>query len=145
MLAVLPAPKNVADLLLSKEASRYFLQRYFLLTSGLLIIGSILMYFFASASFMTACYFGMAMPIVTSFISFLVTEWAFEQPSPMFVMVAIMSVIIRMFNLLIAFCVGDIILKMNLPGIIIGLLVTYFSYLIIEIAYIHNKGTLLGQ
>ena len=145
MLAVLPAPKNVADLLLSKKESRYFLQRYFLLTSGLLIIGSILMYFFASASFMTACYFGMAMPIVTSFISFLVTEWAFEQPSPMFVMVAIMSVIIRMFNLLIAFCVGDIILKMNLPGIIIGLLVTYFSYLIIEIAYIHNKGTLLGQ
>ncbi len=145
MLVVLPAHKNAADLLLSQEASRYFLQRYFLLTSGLLIIGSILMYFFASTSFMVACYFGMSMPIITSFISFLVTEWAFDQPSPMFVMVAPMSMVIRMFNLLIAFCVGHIILKMNLPGMIVGLLVTYFSYLIIEIAYIHNKGKLLGQ
>jgi hypothetical protein len=145
VLAVLPTSKNVADLLLGQEASRYFLQRYFLLTGVFLVIGSILMYFFASSSFMTACYFGMAMPVITSFISFLVTEWAFEQPSPMFVMVAIMSMIIRMFNLLIAFCVAHVILKMNLPGVLIGLLVTYFSYLIIEIAYIHNKGKLLGQ
>lgn len=50
-----------------------------------------------------------------------------------------------MFNLLLAFCVGFIILKMNPAGIIIGLLVTYFSYLTIEIAYMHNKGKILGQ
>ncbi len=94
---------------------------------------------------MKGCYFGMALPIITSFISFLVTEWAFEQPTMMFMMVAIMSMILRMFNLLLAFCVGFIILKMNPAGVIIGLLVTYFSYLTIEIAYMHNKGKILGQ
>jgi hypothetical protein len=41
--------------------------------------------------------------------------------------------------------VGYLILKMNPAGVIIGLLVTYFAYLTIEIAYIHNKGRLLGQ
>jgi hypothetical protein len=143
--AALPAPRNVADLLLSQEASRYFIQRYFLMTGGLLFVGSVLMYFLASPAFMKACYFGMALPVVTSFLSFLVTEWAYEQPTMMFMMVALMSLVLRMFNLLLAFCVGFIILKMNPAGVIIGLLVTYFSYLTIEIAYIHNKGKLLGQ
>jgi hypothetical protein len=141
----IPSPRNAADLLLSQEASRYFIQRYFLMTGGLLFVGSILMYFFASPAFMKACYFGMSLPIITSFVSFLVTEWAFEQPTMMFMMVAIMSMILRMFNLLLAFCVGFIILKMNPAGVIIGLLVTYFSYLTIEIAYMHNKGKILGQ
>ena len=140
-----PAPKNVADLLLSQEASRYFLRSYFLLTGGLLFASSLLMYFFANASFMKAFYFGMSLPIITSFVSFLVTEWAFEQPSTMFMMIAVMSMVVRMFNLLIAFCVGYLILKMNPAGVIIGLLVTYFSYLVIEISYVHNKGKLLGQ
>ena len=115
------------------------------MTGGLLFFGSVLMYFFASAGFMKACYFGMALPVITSFVSFLVTEWAFEQPNMMFMMVSILSLVVRMFNLLIAFCVGYIILKMNAAGVIIGLLITYFSYLVIEIAYIHNKGKLLGQ
>lgn len=103
------------------------------------------MYFFANAAFMKACYFGMSLPIITSFVSFLVTEWAFEQPDMMFMMVAIMSIIIRMFNLLLAFCVGYLILKMNPAGVLIGLLVTYFTYLVIEIAYVHNKGKVIGQ
>ncbi len=137
--------RNVADLLLSKEASLYFLKRYFLLTGALLFVSSVLMYFFASLSFMQAAYFGMSLPILTSFASFLVTEWAFEQPNMMFMMVALMSLVLRMFNLLLAFCVGYLILKMNPAGVIIGLLVTYFAYLTIEIAYIHNKGRLLGQ
>ncbi|MFI5202215.1 MAG: hypothetical protein ACHQNE_07495 [Candidatus Kapaibacterium sp.] len=140
-----PGARKVADLLLSKEASRYFLQRYFLLTGALLFVSSVLMYFFASAAFMRAAYFGMSLPILTSFASFLVTEWAFEQPNMMFMMVALMSLVLRMFNLLLAFCVGYLILKMNPAGVIIGLLVTYFAYLTIEIAYIHNKGRLLGQ
>lgn len=144
-VAVLAAPRSAADLLLSQEASRYFLQRYFLMTGALLFVASTLMYFFASPAFMKACYFGMALPIVTSFVSFLVTEWAFEQPTMMFMMVAIMSMILRMFNLLLAFCVGFIILKMSPAGVIIGLLATYFSYLTIEIAYMHNKGKILGQ
>jgi len=143
--AVSPAARNVADLLLSKEASRYFIQRYFLLTGALLFVGSVLMYFFASPAFIRAAYFGMSLPILTSFASFLVTEWAFEQPNMMFMMVALMSLVLRMFNLLLAFCVGYLILKMNPAGVIIGLLVTYFAYLTIEIAYIHNKGRLLGQ
>jgi hypothetical protein len=141
----IPSPRNAANLLLSQEASRYFIQRYFLMTGGLLFISSVAMYFFASPAFMKACYFGMSLPIVTSFVSFLVSEWAFEQPTMMFMMVAIMSMILRMFNLLLAFCVGFIILKMNAAGVIIGLLVTYFSYLTIEIAYMHNKGKFLGQ
>jgi hypothetical protein len=141
----LPSPKNAADLLLSQEASRYFIQRYFLMTGAILFVSSALMYFFATPAFMKACYFGMALPIITSFVSFLVTEWAFEQPTMMFMMVAMMSMVLRMFNLLLAFCVGFIILKMNPAGLIIGLLATYFSYLTIEIAYMHNKGKILGQ
>ena len=140
-----PAPQKVSDLLLSQEASRFFVQRYIMLTIGLLVSGTVLMYFFATPAFTKACYFGMALPIATSFISFLITEWAFEQPSAMFMMVSIMSIIIRMFNLLIAFCVGYLILKMSPAGVIIGLLTTYFSYLVIEIAYVHNKGILLGE
>ena len=140
-----PPPRSVADQLLSQEASRYFVQRYFLLTGALLFVSSVLMYFFANAAFMKACYFGMSLPIITSFVSFLVTEWAFEQPDMMFMMVAIMSIIIRMFNLLLAFCVGYLILKMNPAGVLIGLLVTYFTYLVIEIAYVHNKGKVIGQ
>ena len=103
------------------------------------------MYFFAGAAFMKAFYFGMSLPVITSFVSFLITEWAFEQPSSMFIMVSVMSMIIRMFNLLIAFCVGYLILKMSPAGVIIGLLATYFSYLVIEVSYVHNKGKLLGQ
>jgi hypothetical protein len=141
----IPSPQNAADHLLSQEASRYFIQRYFLMTGAILLVSSVLMYFFASPAFTKACYFGMALPIITSFVSFLVTEWAFEQPTMMFMMVAMMSMILRMFNLLLAFCVGFIILKMNPAGLIIGLLATYFSYLTIEIAYMHNKGKLLGQ
>ncbi len=145
MVAPLPNGRSVADQLVSQEASRYFIQRYFLLTGALLFVSSVLMYFFASPAFMRACYFGMSLPIVTSFASFLVTEWAFEQPNAMFLMIAIMSIVIRMFNLLLAFCVGYLILKLDAAGVIIGLLVTYFSYLAIEIAYVHNKGRLLGQ
>ena len=145
MVAMSPSHKSTAELLLSQEASRYFIQRFFLMTGGLLFVSSILMYFFASPAFMKACYFGMSLPIITSFVSFLVTEWAFEQPTMMFMMVAIMSMVLRMFNLLLAFCVGFIILKMNPAGVIMGLLATYFSYLTIEIAYMHNKGKILGQ
>lgn len=140
-----PAPNNVADILLSQEATRYFVQRFFLVTFVLCAGGSVALWLFASPAFSTGCYFGMALPILTSFISFLVTEWAFEQPNAMFIMVATMSIVLRMFNLLIAFCVGYLILKLNAGGVIVGLLVAYFSYLVIEIAYVHNKGKLLGQ
>ena len=136
---------NVADLLLSQEASRYFLQRYFALTFGFLAVSTVLIFLFATPAFRTACYFGMAFPIVSSFVSFLVTEWAYEQPSMLFMTVSLLSIVIRMFNLLIAFCVGYIILHMNAGGLIIGMLATYFGYLTIEIAYVHNKGKLLGQ
>jgi hypothetical protein len=139
------APENVADLLLSQEASRYFLHRYFKLTFAILALSSTLMYFFATPEFKVACYFGMAVPILTSFVSFLVTEWAFEQPSIVFMTVAVLSLVIRMFNLLLSFCVGYLILKMSPGGVIIGLLGSYFSYLVIEIAYVHNKGKILGQ
>ncbi len=142
---VAAAPQNVADLLLSQEASKYFIQRFFAMTFGFLMVGTLLMFLFATPAFRTACYFGMAFPIISSFISFLVTEWAFEQPGVLFVTVAILSMVIRMFNLLIVFCIGFIILKMNAGGIIIGLLATYFSYLFLEVAYVHNKGKLLGQ
>ncbi len=140
-----PSVLQVAEHLIGTSASRYFIRRYFLLTGGLLFVSSVLMYFFASPAFMRAYYFGMLIPIVTSFMSFLVTEWAFEQPNGVFVMTALISIVIRMFNLLLAFTVGYLILKLNPAGVIIGLLVTYFAYLTIEIAYIHNKGRLLGQ
>lgn len=140
-----PTQQNVTDLLLSQEASRYFVQRYFALTFGFLAISTVLMFLFATPAFRTACYFGMAFPIVSSFVSFLVTEWAFEQPTMLFMTVSLLSIVIRMFNLLIAFCVGYVILHMNAGGLVVGLLTTYFAYLIIEIAYVHNKGKLLGH
>jgi hypothetical protein len=132
-------------MLAAQEATRYFIKHYSRLTFGILGLGSLAMYLFASPEFTRACYFGMAFPIVTSFISFLITEWAFEQPSMIFFTVAISSLVIRMFNLALAFCVGFVVMKMNVGGVIVGLLGTYFSYLVIEIAYIHNKGKLLGQ
>ena len=132
-------------MLAAQEASRYFIKQFSRVTAGLLILGSLSLYLFAGQEFTKACYFGMAFPIVTSFMSFLISEWAFEQPSMIFFTVSIMSLIIRMFNLALAFVVGFVILKMNGAGVIVGLLGTYFSYLVIEIAYIHNKGKLLGQ
>jgi hypothetical protein len=143
-IAVTPQ-QNVADLLLSQEASRYFLQRYFAMTFGFLVVSTVLLFLFATPAFRTACYFGMAFPIVSSFVSFLVTEWAYEQPSMLFMTVSLLSIVIRMFNLLIAFCVGYLIIRMSAGGLIVGLLATYFGYLAIEIAYVHNKGKLLGQ
>ncbi len=144
-VAAVPASQNVADFLLSQDASRFFIRRYFLLTGALIAISSVSLFLLASPEFRTACFFGMAFPIITSFVSFLVTEWAFEQPNMIFMTVAVMSLMLRMFNLLIAFCVGYLILKLNPAGVIIGLLGTYFSYLVIEISYVHNKGKLLGQ
>jgi hypothetical protein len=132
-------------MLAAQEATRYFIKQFSRLTGAIIGLGSVALYLFASPEFAKACYFGMAFPIITSFISFLVTEWAFEQPSMIFFTVAISSLVIRMFNLALAFVVGFVILKMNVGGVIIGLLGTYFSYLVIEIAYIHNKGKLLGQ
>jgi hypothetical protein len=132
-------------MLAAQEATRYFLKQFSRVTGAIIGLGSLAMYLFAGHEFTRACYFGMAFPIITSFISFLITEWAFEQPTMIFFTVAISSLVIRMFNLALAFVVGFVILKMNVAGVLIGLLGTYFAYLTIEIAYIHNKGKLLGQ
>jgi hypothetical protein len=136
---------SIADELLSRSASRYFIQRFFGLVFAILAVSSVLLFMFAEPSFRSACFYGISFPIITSFISFLVTEWAFDQPNAIFLTVAFGSMVLRMFSLLIVFMLGLFILHMSVFGLISGLLGSYFAFLVIEIAYVHNKGRLLGQ
>ena len=46
----------------------FFLKRYFRMTGAIIAISSILLYYFGSPAFTKAYYFGMALPIATSFV-----------------------------------------------------------------------------
>jgi hypothetical protein len=128
--------------LLSQLESRYFLLRFALIT---VILYSFGFWGVFSTPFVTAAYFGLAICTLTSFISFFVTEWAFDQPKMIFMGVAMASIIVRTFNLLLAFTVGLVFVKLHPAGLISGMFVGYFTYLTIEILYIHNKGLLRGH
>lgn len=136
---------SAADQLLSKAQSRFFVLRFFGLSIVLFGVAAILTSALSTSAFRTALYYGMAVPTIASFLSFLVSEWAFEQPTGIFIGVSVGAMVLRVCNLLFAFVMGLLVFKLNASGLLFGLLGTYFSLSVIEIAYFHNKGKLIAR
>ena len=134
---------SAADQLLSNAATRYFVLRFLGITTTFFLLGTVLSFAFATTAFRNALYIGMAAPTLASFLSFLITEWAMDQPIGIWLGVSLGTLMIRVCNLLFAFVVGLVIYKMNAAGLIIGLLGSYFSLLAAEIAYLNNKSSLI--
>lgn len=130
--------------LLSQQASRYFLIRFAIITLVLCVGSYFLLHSLSTPAFQSAYYFGVVICVLSSALSFFLTEWAFDQPRDIFMGVALGSITVRMFNLLFAFAIGVFFIKFNTTGLAIGMFVSYFSLLVIEIAYVHNKGLLSG-
>lgn len=126
------------------RAGKSFLLQYFLLTFALFSLTS---YLYSNTSWgsTNALWFGIALCTSTSFISFLLTEWAYRQPTAIFLMVSMGSVVVRLFNLALAFGAGQFFLEFDPMALAASLLGSYFSYLVIEILYIHNKALIEGQ
>ena len=133
-----------ANELKSLKAGKAFLVQYALLTVAL--FGAA---FFAYSNFAwahtNALWFGILLCTSTSFVSFMLTEWAYHQPTGIFLMVSMGSVVVRLFNLAIAFGLGQFFLGFNPMALAASLLVSYFSYFVIEVLYIHNKALTDGQ
>jgi hypothetical protein len=130
---------------ISREATRFFVI-WFGMVSVFLYGGSILvMNLGASESFRSACYIGMGLCTVTSVASFFLTEWAIDQPNDIFFGVALASIFVRIFGLVTAFALCQFLLKINSLGLVSGMLVSYFSYLVVEIIYIHKKSLKRGE
>src|SRR5258708_5504385 len=107
--------------------------------------GTLVMNQWAGDTFKMACYIGIAMCTVTSIASFFLTEWAIAQPNDIFFGVAIMSAVVRVFALVMAFAICQFLLKLDSLGLVTGMFVSYFSYLVIEIIYIHKKSLRRGE
>lgn len=82
---------------------------------------------------------------VTSVASFFLTEWAIDQPNDIFFGVAIGSIFVRIFGLVVAFAMCQFLFKINSIGLVTGMFASYFSYLVIEIIYIHKKSLIRGE
>jgi len=134
-----------SDRILSREATRYFLVWFSLLSVVLYGAGTFALLNFADHSFRVACYSGMALCTVTSLVSFVLTEWAMDKPDEVFLGVALGSIFVRLFTLLFAFAIGQFVLKLHVFGMVTGMFVSYFAYLIIEISYFHKKQLVRGQ
>jgi hypothetical protein len=131
--------------LAGRSATRFFLIWFPLVSAALFGGGSLIFDAFASDSFTYAAYFGMGLSAVTSAVSFFITEWAVDRPNNIFFSVAFGSIVVRIFTLLFAFALGQFLFKMNSMGLAAGMFSAYFSYLVIEIAYIHKKSIKRGQ
>jgi hypothetical protein len=136
---------HVSKSAISREATRFFLVWFVLLSVVLYGGGTFLMNLSASEAFKSACYIGMALCTVTSIASFFLTEWAIDQPNDIFFGVAIGSIFVRIFGLVMAFALCQFLLKINPIGLVSGMFVSYFSYLVVEIIYIHKKSLTRGQ
>ena len=130
---------------ISREATRFFLIWFGLLSVVLYGGGTLIMNLFSSEAFRSACYIGMGLCTVTSVASFFLTEWAIDQPNDIFFGVAISSIFVRIFGLVVAFGVCQFLFKVNPIGVVTGMLISYFSYLAVEIIYIHKKSLTRGQ
>jgi len=130
---------------ISKEATRFFLVWFGLLSVILYGGGTLVMNLFSSEAFRSACYVGMGLCTVTSVASFFLTEWAIDQPNDIFFGVAISSIFVRIFGLVIAFGMCQFLFKIHPIGLVTGMFVSYFSYLVVEIIYIHKKSLTRGQ
>lgn len=129
----------------SKQAARGFVIWFSGVSIALYLTVAIATSIYSTANFTKAAIFGMALCTVSSIISFLITEWAFDQPKEVFMSVALGMVIVRMFNLLFAFAVGLFFLKFDAIGMAAGMIINYFTYLVVEIMYVHKKGLLIGE
>ncbi len=134
-----------AQPVLSREATRYFLVWFSALTFVLYGGGSWALSTYADHAFSLACYVGMGLCTVTSIVSFLLVEWSMDKPNDLFLGIAFGSIFVRIFTLLFAFAFGQFLLKLSVFGMVTGMFVTYFSYLIVELAYIHKKQLDRGQ
>ncbi len=130
---------------ISREATRFFLVWFGLLSAVLYGGGTLVMNLFSNETFRTACYVGMGLCTVTSVASFFLTEWAIDQPNDIFFGVAISSIFVRIFGLVVAFGMCQFLFKINPIGLVTGMFASYFSYLVIEIIYIHKKSLTRGQ
>lgn len=135
-----------SERLLSREATKYFVVWFSALTVVLYGPGSYALFHWADPSYRLACYVGMGLCTVTSLFSFILTEWAIEHKSnELFLGVALGSLFVRLFTLLFAFAIGEFLLKLNVMGMVTGMFVSYFSYLVVELAYFHKKQLVRGQ
>lgn len=130
---------------ISREATRFFLIWFGLLSAVLYGGGTLVMNAFSTATFTSACYIGMAMCTLTSVASFFITEWAIDQPNDIFFGVAIASIFVRIFGLVLAFGMAQFLFKINPIGLVTGMFTSYFSYLVVEIIYIHKKSLTRGE
>ncbi|MEP7235088.1 MAG: hypothetical protein ABI778_07310 [Ignavibacteriota bacterium] len=130
---------------ISREATRFFLVWFGAVSVVLYGGGTLLMNASANDAFRTACFIGMALCTLTSVVSFFVTEWAIDQPNDIFFGVAIGSIFVRIFGLVVAFGMCQFLIKIEPIGLVSGMLTSYFSYLVIEIMYIHKKSLTRGQ
>ncbi len=130
---------------ISRMARRFFILWFGMLTVVLYGGGTLVMNLWANEAFKTACYIGMALCTVTSVASFFLTEWAIDQPNDIFFGVAMGSIFVRIFGLVVAFGMCQFLFKMNPIGLVTGMLISYFSYLVVEIIYIHKKSLTRGQ
>jgi hypothetical protein len=131
--------------MISRQASVFFVKWFLLLSAVLYGGGTLAMNLWASEAFRASCYFGMGLCTLTSVISFFVTEWAIDQPNDIFFGVAISSVFVRIFGLVLTFGICQFLFKMNPIGLVTGMFTSYFSYLVVEITYIHKKSLSRGQ
>lgn len=130
---------------ISREATRFFIVWFGMFSVVLYGGGTLLMNAFSSQAFASACYVGMALCTITSVASFFLTEWAIDQPNDIFFGVAISSIFVRIFGLVVAFGMCQFLFKINPIGLVTGMFTSYFSYLVIEIIYIHKKSLTRGQ
>lgn len=129
----------------NRKATRFFLT-WFSLVSVVLYGGAYLMLgAWASPEYATACWFGMALCTLMSGISFFITEWAVDLPNEVFYGIAFGSVVVRIFTALFAFAIAQFAFHMHPIGMVVGMMTTYFSYLVIEIVYIHRKALKRGH
>jgi hypothetical protein len=131
--------------LISREATKYFLLWFSGLSVVLYGVGSYALFTFADPAFRVACFTGMALCTLMSIISFLLIESAMDKPNDLFMGIAFGSIFVRIFTAVFAFGFAQFVLKLAPFGMATGMLVTYFSYLVIELIYIHKKQLDRGQ
>ena len=136
---------HVSSSAISRQATRFFLIWFGLLSVVLFGGGTLLMNLFATEVFKSAFYIGVVICTITSVMSFYLTEWAIDQPNDIFFGVAIGSIFVRIFGLVIVFGMCQFLFKVNPIGLVTGMFVSYFSYLVIEIIYIHKKSLTRGE
>jgi hypothetical protein len=136
---------HVSKSSISRKATRFFIVWFGLLSVVLYGGGTFAMNLWAGEAFKSACYIGIALCTFTSVASFFVTEWAIDQPNDIFFGVAIGSIFVRIFGLVLAFAMCQFLFKINSIGLVTGMFASYFSYLVVEIIYIHKKSLSRGE